>query len=267
MAFQVHELACGSFCPIGMNPFPCDHFSCRCLLIETSTGLVLCDTGMPSKNWLTNHPSIGNVVRQTLYKENKSAADHVRALGFSTEEVRHIIVTHLDADHAGGMMDFPNAKVHLHANEYALSQNIPAKQKHRFLPELWVNAKLKAYDNFGDVWNGFRCVRQLEGLPPEILLVPLTGHTKGHSGIAVESEKGWILHAGDAFYFQEDLSGSIKKRNLASDSMQALLASSNIERALNLFQISRLQKNNRELILTNSHDPRLGLSQRERIAD
>ena len=38
-------------------------------------------------------------------------------LGFSPDDVRHIVLTHLDFDHAGGIEDFPNARVHVLARE------------------------------------------------------------------------------------------------------------------------------------------------------
>ena len=37
---------------------------------------------------------------------------------------------------------------------------------------------------------GFDGVRQLEGLPPEILMVPMPGHTWGHAGVAVAAACG-----------------------------------------------------------------------------
>src|SRR2546429_4224699 len=52
----------------------------------------------------------------------------------------------------------------------------------------------------GEPWFGFRAVRDLPGLPPEILVIPLPGHTRGHIGVAVDTGAGWLLHAGDAFY-------------------------------------------------------------------
>jgi glyoxylase-like metal-dependent hydrolase (beta-lactamase superfamily II) len=48
---------------------------------------------------------------------------------------------------------------------------------------------------------GFTAVRELDGLPPEILLIPLAGHTRGHAGVAVDTGDGWLLHAGDAYFF------------------------------------------------------------------
>ena len=47
---------------------------------------------------------------------------------------------------------------------------------------------------------GFAAVRDLPGLPPEVLAVPMPGHTRGHACIAVKSGSEWLLHAGDAFF-------------------------------------------------------------------
>jgi glyoxylase-like metal-dependent hydrolase (beta-lactamase superfamily II) len=53
----------------------------------------------------------------------------------------------------------------------------------------------------GERWYGFDAVRELKGLPPEILLIPLAGHTRGHAGVAIHTLDGWVLHAGDAYFF------------------------------------------------------------------
>jgi glyoxylase-like metal-dependent hydrolase (beta-lactamase superfamily II) len=39
----------------------------------------------------------------------------------------------------------------------------------------------------------------------EVLLVPLTGHTRGHVRVAVETGGRWLLHAGDAYCDREQL--------------------------------------------------------------
>ena len=52
----------------------------------------------------------------------------------------------------------------------------------------------------GEKWYDFDAIR-LERFAPEIWLVPLTGHTPGHMGVAVKREQGWVLHGGDAVPF------------------------------------------------------------------
>lgn len=45
-------------------------------------------------------------------------------------------------------------------------------------------------------------MRSLDGLPPEILMVPMPGHTHVHAGIAVRDRSGWVLNAGDAYFYR-----------------------------------------------------------------
>jgi glyoxylase-like metal-dependent hydrolase (beta-lactamase superfamily II) len=63
----------------------------------------------------------------------------------------------------------------------------------------------KCYTPAGANWNGFETVRELDGLPPEILMVPLPGHTRGHAGIAIDTGRGWLLHAGDAYFYRGEM--------------------------------------------------------------
>ena len=38
-------------------------------------------------------------------------------------------------------------------------------------------------------------------------MIPLPGHSRGHTGVAVHGERGWILHAGDAYFHRDELVG------------------------------------------------------------
>ncbi|GAB2956817.1 hypothetical protein GCM10017788_47600 [Amycolatopsis acidiphila] len=62
-----------------------------------------------------------------------------------------------------------------------------------------------SYEDKDEPWFGFEAVRELKGLPPEILLVPLGGHTRGHAGVAAATDDGWLLSAGDAYFFHSEL--------------------------------------------------------------
>jgi glyoxylase-like metal-dependent hydrolase (beta-lactamase superfamily II) len=79
--------------------------------------------------------------------------------------------------------------------------------KKRYKPVQWSHQpKWELYDGAaGEAWYGFETVRALRGLPPEILMVPLLGHTAGHVAIAVQSQTGWLLHCGDAYYEHSEI--------------------------------------------------------------
>ncbi|MCK5646801.1 MAG: hypothetical protein KAH97_08475, partial [Anaerolineales bacterium] len=66
-------------------------------------------------------------------------------------------------------------------------------------------------------WYGFKSIPIIESLTPEIRLVPLPGHTRGHCGIAIGTERGWLLQCGDAaspFHPASDLHGLDSRKHL-----------------------------------------------------
>src|SRR6202035_1950636 len=91
------------------------HLVARCLLIEDSSGLILLDTGFGAKDIATpSRLGPARFVIEPRLDPAETALTQVKAVGHDPAEVRHILVTHLDLDHAGGLADFPNAEVHLH---------------------------------------------------------------------------------------------------------------------------------------------------------
>ena len=48
-------------------------------------------------------------------------------------------------------------------------------------------------------------VRVLEAPGVEVALIPLHGHTAGHSGYAIRRGDGWLLHCGDAYLHHEEV--------------------------------------------------------------
>ncbi|MFX7408715.1 MBL fold metallo-hydrolase, partial [Acinetobacter baumannii] len=85
--------------------------------IETrGDGVVLVDTGLGLRDMLRPWPRLPwpNValLRPRLDPE-RSMLRQLKRLGIGPRDVRHIVMTHLDFDHAGGLVDFPWARVHL----------------------------------------------------------------------------------------------------------------------------------------------------------
>ena len=64
---------------------------------------------------------------------------------------------------------------------------------------------LVLYKDFGDQWFGFDAIRVLAGISPEIWLIPLPGHTRGHCAVAVKTADRWLLHCGDAYISRSDI--------------------------------------------------------------
>ncbi|MGE0801645.1 MAG: MBL fold metallo-hydrolase [Lautropia sp.] len=126
-----------------------------------------------------------------------AAIRQVEALGFDPRDVRHIVMTHMDLDHVGGLADFPWATVHMHAAEWQqCTERRTFKDRKRYRPAMWRHGlRREEYQATGEPWFGLDAVRELRGLPPEMLLVPLFGHTTGHCGVAIDGDQGWLLHA------------------------------------------------------------------------
>ncbi len=216
---RIHHLNCGTCCPLGGRLFDGSSHGvvrgeivCHCLLIETTAGLVLVDTGF-GRGDIRHRERLSRFFRflnQPQFRPEETAVHQVRALGFDPADVRHIIVTHLDFDHAGGLEDFPNAAVHLTAREKEVAEEGRGGAfvgTRRYRGVQWdevTNWKLYPMGR-GEKWMGFDAVRDLDGLPPEILLVPLAGHTWGHSGVAIDTGAGWLFYCGDAYFFHGEV--------------------------------------------------------------
>jgi glyoxylase-like metal-dependent hydrolase (beta-lactamase superfamily II) len=177
--------------------------------VESDEGLILVDTGLGSAD-IADPDRLGSRwVRLVAPRLSlaETAAARIAALGFSPSDVRHVVLTHLDIDHAGGIADFPAATVHVHAREQAaaLARQGPAAER-RYRPSHLTGAdRFRVYEDGGEPWFGFDGARSLDDRNPDVLLIPLFGHTDGHCGVAVRSQSRWLLHAGDAYFHHGQL--------------------------------------------------------------
>jgi len=179
----------------------------HCLLVELPTGLLLVDTGLGTADHQDPLRRLGRGFMFTARPKRDflgTAEAQVRALGFKVEDVRDIAVTHLDLDHAGGLSDFPEARIHLYEPElHAMEQRRTPSEKLRYrLSQFEHGPKWVPHEVSGDLWFGFEAVR---ALADDVFIVPLVGHTRGHTGVAVRSDTGWLLHAGDAYFHHGEM--------------------------------------------------------------
>jgi glyoxylase-like metal-dependent hydrolase (beta-lactamase superfamily II) len=265
---RIHHLSCGTFCPLGgrlLNEHGGGLFArlvCHCLLIETaSSGLVLIDTGLGLNDVARPYPRLNRALCALTglrLRAAETAAAQIDALGFARADVRHVVLTHLDFDHAGGLDDFPSAQVHVMASELAAARARPSPlSRGRYRPAQFAHAHWNEYAPAGEPWNGFSAARQLKGLPPEILLIPLAGHTLGHAGVAIDTGAGGsLLHAGDAYFHHAELSPAGYRCPPGLRIYQWLMEA---DRAQRLANLQRLRTLSREappgLRIFSAHDP------------
>jgi glyoxylase-like metal-dependent hydrolase (beta-lactamase superfamily II) len=181
---------------------------CHCLLIEGADGLVLVDTGFGVDDTLkpTQLGRAFTAVARPRLDDSETAISQIRALGFEPADVRHIITTHLDLDHAGGLPDFPQAEVHLMGDEFDAAMNPSLKDRLRYVAAHWQHGpRWVQHGVGGEQWFGFDSVRLLPGSDAEILLIPLRGHSAGHTGVAIRQGDGWLLHCGDAYFHHREV--------------------------------------------------------------
>lgn len=184
---------------------------CHCLVIEGPDSLILVDTGMGSDDM--RHPyrrlgapfAVGFNVQPDL---GGTAHARVRELGLDPADVGQIVLTHLDLDHAGGLGDFPRARVHVTGAEHAAAIDPARRDRGRYRRCQYAHGprwRIHQTGRGGDRWFGFESIRVLPGVEPEILLIPLPGHSAGHTAVAVRDGAGWMLHCGDAYFNRSEL--------------------------------------------------------------
>jgi glyoxylase-like metal-dependent hydrolase (beta-lactamase superfamily II) len=180
----------------------------HCLLIEAGGEVVLLDTGFGTAD-CADPKRLGRLfgafVAPQCHQE-ETAVRQIEALGHDPGDVRHIVTTHLDVDHAGGLGDFPQADVHVLAAELVAAKSPPLRERSRYIPAQWAHGPhWVEYGAGGDDWFGFESIRLLPDLDGEIALIPLPGHSTGHCGVAINTPDGWLLHCGDAFFFRGEI--------------------------------------------------------------
>ena len=176
-------------------------------------------------------------------RESETAIRQVEALGHRATDVRHIVLTHLDFDHAGGLEDFPQAQIHLLDAEYTAATG-PRRgfvSRNRYRPsQLDGVTNWQRYSSGGEAWFGFDAVRDLAGLPPEILMVPLPGHTWGHAGVAIDTGDKWLLHAGDAYFYRGEMRGATRDCTPGLRGYQRMMEVARGQRLANQDRLCRL---------------------------
>ncbi len=216
---RIHHLNLCTMCPYGGTLIDgrggslasTGELVCHALVVESSDGLVLVDTGMGLADVRSPMSRLGRgfvVMSRPQLREEDTALRQIERLGFKGSDVRHVVVTHLDVDHAGGIPDFPEAQIHVHRAEHAAAMTRPTlAERNRYRKVHFAgNPRWELHEADGERWFGFERVR---AVADDVLLIPLFGHTRGHCAVAVRTAPGsvaeWLLHCGDGYFFHGEM--------------------------------------------------------------
>lgn len=264
MTPRIHHVCCGTMCPIasrltgGTASLPA-RMVCHCLVVETDAGLVLVDTGIGVLDCTDPRrlPRLFRAITRPRFHIAETARGQIQALGLDPRDVRAIVCTHLDLDHAGGLPDFPDAEVHVLEPEHVgATQRLTFAERHRYAPVQFEHGpRWKLHVARGERWHGFDAVQALgPQFGAEILLVPLGGHTRGHAGIAVRGKDGWVLHAGDAYFYRGELD-PIPSCPVGLSAFQRMIAFDDPLRRANQERLRQLHRDEGDIRIVSAHDP------------
>lgn len=266
---QIHHLNCVTSCPLGgrlmdsRTPGVLQRgaLCCHCLLVESGNELILVDTGFGLKDVHNPRSRLSGFFLKLVspdFREENTAIRQIERLGFSARDVRHIVLTHLDFDHAGGLDDFPWARVHLlrtERDDAAAQRSWLDRQRYR--PQQWnFRDRWEMHDSRkGNDWLGFKDVSAVDGIADDILLVPLAGHTLGHAGVAIRERSGWLLHAGDAYFFHREMDAEDPWCTLGLRAYQWMMEKDRKKRLANQLKLRTLRSSRQDVRLVCGHDP------------
>jgi glyoxylase-like metal-dependent hydrolase (beta-lactamase superfamily II) len=239
----VHHLSCASMCPaagrLGLVP---RELVAHCLLVETGDRLVLVDTGFGLDDVAGGVRRLGPTPLLVGMQRDPelTAARQLAALGHAPGDVTDVVVTHLDLDHAGGLPDFPTARVHVHARELAAARKPRASERARYVQAHWAHGpRWVEHAEAGDAWFGLESVSVVTD---DVVMVPLPGHTRGHAAVGVRRPGGdWLLHAGDAYFHPGDLDDP-RTSPAGIRAFQRVMAVDNPTRLANLGRLRELRR-------------------------
>jgi glyoxylase-like metal-dependent hydrolase (beta-lactamase superfamily II) len=134
-------------------------------------------------------------------------AGNLRTAGYTPEEVDIVLVTHLHSDHIGGLTTpdgkivFPNADIYVAKadSDFWLSPELAAKAPKDVQQFFQTAQRIAAPYIKAGKWHTFGDSDQIvDGMQ----IVPLRGHTPGHTGYEFSSQGKKILFWGDVMHVQ-----------------------------------------------------------------
>lgn len=171
----------------------------KTFLIETSGHRVLIDTGWSEE--CVDHPirHLGFglwFASAPVMKKGESVPERLASMGLKPEDIDALILTHLDCDHASGLIPMKNAK-HIYCSKEEWAH---AKTKDvRYNPSFWKGVRIEnfTWEDDPEAPFGKSCDLFQDG-SIRIILTP--GHSEGSVAVLAKGETGYAAFVGDDSY-------------------------------------------------------------------
>lgn len=163
------------------------------LAIDGNGKHILVDTGLPDPRWVRDN--FGKVRRD----EDETVEAQLRTFpGWSLQDVDLVINTHLHFDHAGGNELFPHARFIVTRREYDYACSPETVEWAAIYPPHTFDRNAVKYHQWQFVEGDYEVM-------PGITLFPTPGHSIGHQSVAINTDEGTVVYAGDAISRMESL--------------------------------------------------------------
>jgi len=224
-------------------------------------GNILFDTGYSTRYFKVTKKfpfSLMNKVTPVQITERENAINQLLEMNITANDIKTVILSHLHADHAGGIADFNKSTIYVDKKEWRYG--VQSKFKlliNGYLKQLYENIKLSALEqlNFEDNGYSYGPFSKTIDLFNDntIILVPLPGHTIGQFGLLlnITNQEKYFLIADSVFIkanYQKNKAGSILSRIAHYDQKQY---------ESHFPMLKQLETMNPEIIIIPSHDPNM----------